>query len=108
MGDDTENLSLSRFVGLAEPARGAWRFVAHKGKRTAYSPVLDNDKLAFVRSLQVAVDAAQRAKVPTIGLPDPELAFRHTFPEVMTWLAEQGIDYPSAVQPFMAELLRGR
>lgn len=116
MGEDTDNLSLSRFVGLAEPKRGAWRIVAHKGARTAYSPDLDPERLRYVRSLQAAHDALcefhDRAVLP-IGVkpphhmpPNPEAAFCAMFPEVMAWLAAQGIDYESAVKPFMAEMLR--
>lgn len=113
MGDDTENLSLSRFVGLAEPKRGAWRITAHKGARTVFSPDLDPERLRFVRSLQAAVDAYEGIDTIPVGAPmpnqppeDPEVAFRLMFPKVMRWFAEQGIDYQSAVKPFMAEMLR--
>ncbi len=112
MGDDTENLSLSRFVGLAEPKRGAWRIVAHKGARTAYSPDLDPERLRFVRSLQAAQDAFEGIDTIPVGaeMPnaprDPEAAFRTMFPNVMRWFAEQGIDYESAVKPFISEMLR--
>lgn len=112
MGEDTDNLSLSRFVGLAEPKRGAWRIVAHKGARTAYSPDLDPERLRFVRSLQEAQDAFESIDTIPVGAPmtaappDPEAAFRVMFPNVMRWFAAQGIDYESAVKPFMAEMLR--
>lgn len=116
MGEDTDNLSLSRFVGLAEPKRGAWRIVAHKGARTAYSPDLDPERLRFVRSLQEAQDAyvaLKHSPTPSVGISiltrmpqDSEATFRAMFPEVMAWFAEQGIDYESAVKPFMAEMLR--
>ena len=113
MGDDTENLSLSRFVGLAEPKRGAWRITAHKGQRTAYSPDLDPERLRFVRSLQAAVDAYEGIDTIPVGAPmpkqppqDPEATFRAMFPHVMRWFAEQGIDYESAVKPFIPEMLR--
>lgn len=112
MGDDTENLSLARFVGLAEPKRGAWRMVAHKGQRSTFSPDLDPNRLRYVRALQAVKDAVGSMDAPLVGalmpspIPSPEAAFCALFPEVMAWLAENGIDYESSVKPFVPEMLR--